>query len=576
MALVVADRVQETTTTTGTGTYTLAGAKDGFQSFAAVGDGNTTYYACTDGTDYEVGIGTYTASGTTLARTTIIESSNSDAAVSWSSGSKDIFVTLPASKAVIEDASNNVAIGNNITVGGTVDGVDIATNIPSSLGTAGQVLTVNSGATAGEWASLPSVSLAEQEFTATSGQTVFTVTGGITDADNVSVYLNGAKLFSTDVTISAAANTVTLASGATTGDLITVTEVAGAASSGGSGGSGVTTYTAKSGTDGTPAGATYIDNASSPSEGDLAYDLAADQLYIRTTSAWKRVSIGVDESPVITTEPATTHTLNSDGSTSTVTMVATDPEGFGITYGIAYPTANNALPDQLATATSINQSTGVYTFDPSTTSSDAGTVKVRLSASDGISTTTRFCTLSLAFSQDITTPNTGIFNAAGTNSYNVTSPITSTSGMGFSSTLRTGKYYFELEVGTASTFSMIGLVDDAVSSAGYNTSGAVILFASNGNKYPSNVSTGLGSWTSSGDTIMFAYDTSTREVWVGKNGSWYQDPSSTSSSFLVGTSSTTAVKLAFGNGASSTETYTGTINVGNNVTYTVPTGFTAH
>ena len=152
MALIVADRVQETTTTTGTGTYTLAGAKSGFQSFGVVGDGNTTYYACTDGTDYEVGIGTYTLSGTTLARTTIIESSNSDAAVNWGAGSKDIFVTLPASKAVIEDASNNVAIGNNLTVGGTVDGVDIATNIPATLGTAGQVLTVNAGATAGEWA----------------------------------------------------------------------------------------------------------------------------------------------------------------------------------------------------------------------------------------------------------------------------------------------------------------------------------------------------------------------------------------------------------------------------------------
>lgn len=116
MALVVADRVQETTTTTGTGTYTLAGAKDGFQSFAAVGNGNTTYYACTDGTDYEVGIGTYTLSGTTLARTTIIESSNSDAAVNWSAGTKDIFVTLPASKALVQDASDNVVISQNLEV----------------------------------------------------------------------------------------------------------------------------------------------------------------------------------------------------------------------------------------------------------------------------------------------------------------------------------------------------------------------------------------------------------------------------------------------------------------------------
>ena len=234
---------------------------------------------------------------------------------------------------------------------------------------------------------IASISLAEQEFTATSGQTVFTVTGGITDADNVSVYLNGAKLFSTDVTISASANTVTLATGATTGDLITVTEITGAAGGGGGSGAGVTTYTNK----------TAIDAVSSPSEGDLAYDLAADQLYIRTTSAWKRIALGVDETPIITTEPATTHTLNSDGSTSTVTMVAEDPEGFDITYGIAYPTASNALPNQLATATSINQSTGVFTFDPSTNSAHAGDVKVRLSASDGARTTTRLCTLSLAF-----------------------------------------------------------------------------------------------------------------------------------------------------------------------------------
>ena len=107
MALVLKDRVKETTTTTGTGTYTLAGAVTGFEAFSSVGDGNTTYYSCTDGTDFEVGIGTYTASGTTLARTTILQSSNSDSAVSWSSGTKTIFCAQPAEKAVFLDASGN-------------------------------------------------------------------------------------------------------------------------------------------------------------------------------------------------------------------------------------------------------------------------------------------------------------------------------------------------------------------------------------------------------------------------------------------------------------------------------------
>lgn len=100
MALVLADRVKETTTTTGTGTLTLAGAATGFQSFSVIGNGNTTYYAISSSgsSEWEVGIGTYTSSGTTLARTTIIASSNAGSAVNLSAGTKDVFVTSPASK----------------------------------------------------------------------------------------------------------------------------------------------------------------------------------------------------------------------------------------------------------------------------------------------------------------------------------------------------------------------------------------------------------------------------------------------------------------------------------------------
>jgi len=98
MALVLADRVKETTTTTGTGTLTLAGAATGFQSFSVIGNANTTYYAISSsgGSQWEVGIGTYTSSGTTLARTTILASSNGGTAVDLSAGSKDVFVTSPA------------------------------------------------------------------------------------------------------------------------------------------------------------------------------------------------------------------------------------------------------------------------------------------------------------------------------------------------------------------------------------------------------------------------------------------------------------------------------------------------
>ena len=112
MALVLKDRVKETTTTTGTGTYTLAGAVTGFEAFSVIGNSNTTFYCCTDGSDFEIGVGTYTSSGTTLARTTILQSSNSDSAVSWSSGTRTIFCTLPAEKMSFLDASGNLVAAN--------------------------------------------------------------------------------------------------------------------------------------------------------------------------------------------------------------------------------------------------------------------------------------------------------------------------------------------------------------------------------------------------------------------------------------------------------------------------------
>ena len=111
MALELADRVRETTAVTGTSSAVLLGAVTGFQSFAVIGDGNTCYYTISDqsGPNFEVGIGTYSTSGPTLARTTVLSSSNANALVPFPAGTKDVFVTYPAEKSVNLDASGNVS-----------------------------------------------------------------------------------------------------------------------------------------------------------------------------------------------------------------------------------------------------------------------------------------------------------------------------------------------------------------------------------------------------------------------------------------------------------------------------------
>lgn len=133
MALVLADRVKETTSTTGTGTVTLAGAVTGYQSFAAIGNANTTYYciAGQSGSEWEVGLGTYTAAGTTLSRTTVFASSNAGALVNFSAGTKDVFCTYAATQSVYEDASGNVD-GYAIT-GGSINNTPIGGTTPSSI-----------------------------------------------------------------------------------------------------------------------------------------------------------------------------------------------------------------------------------------------------------------------------------------------------------------------------------------------------------------------------------------------------------------------------------------------------------
>jgi hypothetical protein len=150
MALILKDRVKETTTTVSTGPVTLLGAADGYQSFASIGDGNTTYYTITAqiGTEWEVGIGTYTSSGTTLSRDTVLSSSNGGSLVNFSAGTKDVFVTQPSGKAVYTDATNIVNTSGNATTTVTFTQVNTTNLVANTVTlTAGTITTNASNAT---------------------------------------------------------------------------------------------------------------------------------------------------------------------------------------------------------------------------------------------------------------------------------------------------------------------------------------------------------------------------------------------------------------------------------------------
>jgi len=159
MPLVVRDRVNETSTTTGTGTFTLAGAVTGFQTFSAIGNGNTTYYTIVlqGGTEWEVGLGTYTSSGTTLSRDVVLSSSNSGSLVNFSAGTKNVFCDYPAPKAVYGDATDtafeaqfaasNGLLLSNMTVGTsfTIPTGYSASSVGPVVVSSGVTITVPSG-----------------------------------------------------------------------------------------------------------------------------------------------------------------------------------------------------------------------------------------------------------------------------------------------------------------------------------------------------------------------------------------------------------------------------------------------
>lgn len=197
MPLVLRDRVKETTTTTGTGTVTLAGAVTGFQSFSAIGNANTTYYciAGQSGSEWEVGVGTYTSAGTTLSRDTVFASSNAGALVTFSAGTKDVFCTYAATNSVYENAAGNVdgylitgGSINNTPIGGTTPNSIIATTIDSATNPTNTVPAVHlSGTPNGAAGGKVGVLAIGPDFTASDKNIIASLTQDINDYTQIIV-----------------------------------------------------------------------------------------------------------------------------------------------------------------------------------------------------------------------------------------------------------------------------------------------------------------------------------------------------------------------------------------------------
>ena len=177
MPLILADRVRDTTTTTGTGTVTLSGtAPTGYQNFSVIGNGNTTYYTINAGSQWEVGIGTYSSTGPTLARNTVLESSNANALVDFAAGTKDVFVTYPSDEAVYQDGAT-IAAGTAIL--GVTNG---GTGVTTSTGTGSVVLNTSPSLVT------PSLGVASADSIATLKGTVGAVAYGFIGNTNTGMW----------------------------------------------------------------------------------------------------------------------------------------------------------------------------------------------------------------------------------------------------------------------------------------------------------------------------------------------------------------------------------------------------
>ena len=312
-------------------------------------------------------------------------------------------------------------------------------------------------------------------------------------------------------------------------------------------------------------------------QGDFAIAQDTKALYIWDGAEWDRLNAGGDETPRLTTTPASTHNLDGTGSNTQITIAASDPEGFPITY--SYDT-NPANPNQI---TNVVENNGVFTLVPSTNSAHAGSFTLRLKASDGVHITSHPITVSLAFQTTFTFDTSlSVINSNYTTDNkveaNVRQHASSVTAISQQSG-KLGKGYLEMKViSTTNIASLMLGVQVGTSTSEYYTGGA-FLHTSTGKNWPDNSYTyGIGNTTFGvNDIIMVAYDTAAGtngQVWFGKNGSWHRDPASTTGYDVNSDASSVGFRPAVdGSTASDVQHQIEIISHTQGAQYTIPTGW---
>ena len=333
------------------------------------------------------------------------------------------------------------------------------------------------------------------------------------------------------------------------------------------------TVNGAAGADGADGTATVYANTSllptsGNSVGAFAFATLTKSVHVWDGAEWDRISSGGDENPRLTTTPATTHDLNSDGTNTAITIVASDPEGFPITY--SHDTAP-ASPNQV---TNVVENNGVFTLVPSTNSAHAGSFTLRLKASDGVNITSHAIAVSLSFNTTFTfDTSSSVINTNYTTDNKVEATVSAGSIAATSEQSgKLGKGYFEFKCVSIGGTCMLG-VQVGTNTGGYGASTGAYAYASGGGGYPGGSGTGASFATN--DIVMVAYDTAAGtngQVWFGKNGSWVTGKvPGTDAGYDVGTDASTAgFRPAVHEGAGGASTHQLEIQTPQ---YTLPTGW---